>query len=84
MLDGQATTELQVTFAGGVKFEATDENAQKLFASLRLGRWVELRVAGFVSSKQGGYKENAEGESTVTGKAAVKITDMHVLAPEDL
>ncbi len=84
VLDGQATDELVIAFSGSVKFAAGDEDGRTLFESLRLGKLVDLNVGGFVSGKAGAYKENAEGESTVTGKATVKVTDLRVLRPEDL
>jgi hypothetical protein len=84
VLDGQASDVLQIAFSGGVKLEASDEDAQALFTSLRLGKWVDLRVSGFVAGKAGGYAENKDGESTVTGKATVKVTDLRLQRPEDL
>jgi hypothetical protein len=84
VLDGQATDTLQISLGGGVKLEASDDDAQELFKSLRLGRFVVVQVEGFVSAKSGSYSENADGETTVVGKATIKGTEVRLLRPEDL
>jgi hypothetical protein len=84
VLDGQATDTLQISLGGGVKLEAFDEDAQELFKSLRLGRFVVVQVEGYVSAKSGSYSENADGETTVVGKATIKGTGVRLLRPEDL
>jgi hypothetical protein len=84
VLDGQATDTIQITLGGGVKLAASEDEAWKLFKALRLGRWVDLRVSGFVAAKQGSYKENKDGESQVVGKVTVKAVDVSLIRPEDL
>lgn len=83
-VDGQATDVLEFTLSGAVKYEATDDDGRELFEALRLGKFVVLRVTGVVASRQGRYKENAEGDSIVTGKTVVKIDSINLRAPEDL
>jgi hypothetical protein len=84
VLDGQSTDTIQIALGGGIKLEASDEDAQALFTALRLGRWVDLRVSGFVASKHGSYKEDKDGESQVAGKVTVKAVDVSLIRPEDL
>ncbi len=84
VIDKQPTDSLVIAFSGSVKYEASDPDGRALFAALALGKPVELRVAGFVAAKQGAYKENAEGESTVSGKATVKVDTVWHLSPEQL
>jgi hypothetical protein len=84
VLDGQATDTLQISLGGGVKLEASDEEAQEMFKSLRLGRFVVVQVEGYVSTKSGSYSENADGETTVVGKVTIKGTGVRLLRPEDL
>ncbi len=83
-IDGQPSDLLQITLGGGVKLEASDEDAQLLFAALKLGRFVTFQGEGYVSAKSGSYSENSEGESKVVGKATIKATDIRLLRPEDL
>lgn len=84
-IDKQPADFLTIAFGGSIKYEADDEDGRALFDALRLGKPVELRVAGFVAAKAGAYKENAEtGESTVNGKATVKVDSIWLLSPESL
>ena len=83
-IDGQSTDKLKVSFAGSVEYDPSAPDSREFFESLRLGKPVELGVAGHVAKKNGSWAENAEGETTVTGTAGIKVTTIYVLTPEDL
>lgn len=83
-VDGQTTDKLVIAFSGAVAYDASDEEGAKLFQDLALGKAVELRVAGYVSGKQGTYKVTATEEEVVTGKAIVKVDTLYLLTPEAL
>lgn len=83
-VDGQTTDKLVIAFSGSVAYDATDEEGAKLFNDLALGKAVELRIAGYVAAKAGGYKVTATEEEVVTGKAVVKVDTLYLLSPEHL
>ena len=83
-VDGRSTDKLVISFSGSVAYDATDEEGAKMFNDLALGKAVELRVAGFVSGKQGAYKVTATEEEVVTGKAVIKVDTLYLLTPESL
>ena len=82
-IDGQTTDKLVIAFSGSVAYDATDDAGAKMFNDLALGKAVELRVAGYVANKQGGYKVTAT-EEVVTGKAVIKVDTLYLLTPERL
>lgn len=89
-IDDQAADGLVIAFGGSVKLADSDNPATEedvaFFNDLALGKSVELslwvpgrdpiRISGRIAAKSGAYKENAEGESTVTGKATVKVNSL--------
>jgi hypothetical protein len=83
-VDGQNADQIVIAFGGQIAYDATDEQGAKLYQDLKLGKAVELRVAGFVSGKAGGYKVTARDEEVVTGKASVRIDTLYMLTPESL
>lgn len=83
-IDGHSADKLKIAFNGNIEYDPTNETARALFESLRLGKPVDLRVAGHVAKKNGSWTENEEGETVVTGTAGIKITSLHILTPEDL
>ncbi len=83
-VDGQTIDKLVIAFSGSVAYDATDEEGAKMFNDLALGKAVELRVAGFVSKKEGAYKVTATEEEVVTGKATVRVNTLYLLTPEHL
>ena len=83
-VDGQTTDKLVIAFSGSVAYDATDEQGAKLFNDLALGKAVELRVAGYVAAKAGGYKVTATEEEVVTGKATIRVDTLYLLTPETL
>lgn len=83
-MDGQASDFLAFAFNGGVKFEANDEDAQRLFEALTLGKEVEIRVAADVVKKIGAWKRKADDTEVVTGQITLKVHTLRVLTPEEL
>jgi hypothetical protein len=83
-VDGQATDQIVIAFSGSVAYDASDEQGAKLYQDLKLGKAVELRVAGYVAGKAGGYKVTAREEEVVTGKVSVRIDTLYLLTPERL
>ena len=83
-IDGQTTDKLVIAFSGSVAYDATDIEGAKLFNDLALGKAVELRVAGYVAAKAGGYKVTATEEEVITGKATIKVDTLYLLSPEAL
>lgn len=84
VMDGHPSDKLVFAFGGSINFEAGDPEGRDLFEKLTLGRDVELRVSGFVGSKQGSFKKGKDDEEIITGKVGVKIDSIYVLGPEDL
>ena len=84
VVDGQATDTIAISLSGGVKLEATTDDARELFARLKLGKYVVARIEGVVAKKGGGYRENADGESSVTGSVTIKASEVRLLSPEEL
>lgn len=87
MIDGQAADFIVIAFSGSIKFEASDPAGRRLFETMVLGKDVDLRVSGPVVKKHGAWKlagKEGEEQEVVTGQCSVKVTDLFVLAPEDL
>ena len=71
--DNLASDKLILSLGGPLELDATNPDDLALWENFMLGKSVSLLVHGSVVGKTGSYKENADGEVTVTGKAAVKI-----------
>jgi hypothetical protein len=87
MIDGQAADHIVVAFSGSIKWDATDAQGRMMFEKLVLGKDVDLRISGVVAKKHGSWKlagKEGEEQEVVTGQCSVKVTDLFVLAPEDL
>ena len=90
LIDDLAADGLVIGFGGTVKLgnhEGTiTEDDVELFEALRLGKTVvlslglpgrkDVALVGRVTAKNGTFKEDAEGVTTVTGKATVKIDSL--------
>lgn len=91
-VDDQAADGLVIGFGGSISLAGIEgipeEQDVEFFNDLGLGKSVELtltipggrsvKLFGRVAGKAGSWKENAEGETTVTGKATVKVTSLQL------
>lgn len=73
VFDNLASDKLIISLGGPIELDPTDPEDIALFENFMLGRSVNLQVHGSVVGKAGTYKEDADGQVTVTGKAGVKI-----------
>lgn len=83
-VDGVDADKIVVAFAGSVELDLHNEHHLSFFNSLTLGKDVELRAAGTVSDKLSPLKVDSDGKKTMVRKAKISVTDVYVLAPEDL
>lgn len=79
LFDDLAANLIRIGFSGTIDLDPTLEEDLALYERLSLGRPVSLTVHGYTSAKQGSYKEDAEGEVTVTGKAVVKVHSVDLI-----
>jgi hypothetical protein len=82
-VDGVDAENIVITFGGQVELDMTDEKQLGFFNDLKLGKEVELRVAGFIGDKSSPIKDK-DGIKTMTRKAKVVVTDVYLLSPADL
>lgn len=80
VFDNLSSDKLAVAFGGMIELDATDEDDLALFDRLQLGKPFTFTAHAYVQAKQGSYKENADGEVSVAGKALLKI---HSLTLQD-
>lgn len=78
IFDNLAADKLTIGLAGSVELDAALQDDLDLFDALRLGKPLRLTVHGYVSGKNATYKENADGEVSVSGKAVLKVHTIEV------
>lgn len=83
-VDGIDAEKITIAFAGSVELDLLDQDDLSLFNSLRLGKELDLRIAGTVTDKASPLKTDKDGVKTMTRKAKVSVHTLHVLTPEEL
>lgn len=84
-VDGQGIDKIRVAFTGSVMLDRSDPRDVALFRKLKLGKEVELRVAGKIAKTATGWTTNREGDlDAVVGERTCKIDTVWVLDPENL
>jgi len=83
-VDGVDAEKIIIAFAGSVELDISNEGDLALFNGLRLGREIDMRVAGVVADKPSPLKVAKDGSQTMIRKAKISVHTVHVLAPEDL
>ena len=84
-IDGEQITKIRVDFSGSVMLDRSDPADVKLFNGARLGKELELRVAGRITGVGTGFTTNKDGDlDVVVGKKTLKVETVWVLDPEEL
>lgn len=84
-VDGQEVDKIKIKFSGSVVLDRTKPDDVALFNRVRLGKDVELRVAGKGARVGTGYTTSKGGDlEAVIGEREVRIDTVYVLEAEEL
>lgn len=84
-VDGQEVDKIKIKFSGSVVLDRTKADDVALFNRVRLGKDVELRVAGKGARVGTGYTTSKGGDlEAVIGEREVRIDTVYVLEAEEL
>ena len=84
-VDGQEVDKIWLRFGGKVALDRTNPKDVALFNRVRLGKELELRVAGKGQAVSTKHTTSRGGDlDAVVGERTLDITDVYVLDPEEL
>lgn len=84
-VDGQPVDRIRIKLTGEVMLDRSDPADVALFNRLKLGKAVELRVAGVVQRSAGAKATGKDGElDVIVGDKTLKIDTIWLLEPEQL
>jgi len=84
-VDGQEVDKIWLRFSGKVALDRTDPKDVALFNRVRLGKGLELRVAGKGQAVSTKHTTSRGGDlDAVVGERTLDITAVYVLEAEDL
>lgn len=84
-VDGHGIDKIRVAFGGSIMLDRSNPDHVALFRKLELGKDVEFRVAGDVTSVSTGWTTGKEGDlDAIVGERKIKVSTVYLLTPEEL